>query len=364
MRFKADRKQFLSAISAVKSATGKPLHPILECLVIAVTAVVKITASDGNIWLTHVLEPLEIGSGGTAAVNAATLVDVVKSLSGESLDVVKDGNSLVVSCGKARVKVDAVIDPASMPAQPVPVQSPAASLGVYTVSSDILAEILTAALPAASRDPNRPHLTGVHLSFLDDSGFTAEACNGYMATLIATKGHAGKAVSKGTIPAKACQIIAQLDGPVELIRSGQFIFAITDTVSIAATLLEGQFPPVDTLVPKVLPSKYSSDKAGLLQAVRLAGIFSRGGGIELHCLKDAVSFEASNEKGKCKQEVQADLEGQVVTVKAAPEYLQAAFNACPGDSVELGIASDLGPVIVSGSGEFYSVTSIIAGMRL
>jgi DNA polymerase III sliding clamp (beta) subunit (PCNA family) len=366
MKFSLPRKSFLSVLQKAKSvASGRALQPILECLVIVCTSDNKITvkSSDGVLWSSLVVDCTSFEPG-EVAVNAATLLEVVKSLHGEEVTVSHKDKSLELLSGKAKAAIDALIDPRDMPTHPALIKAS----GRCDIPSSQIASMLSAVVPAASKDTSRMHLCGVQLSMMADGGLKAEAFNGHMAT-IADSSKTTEVLTSGIIPTKGAEVITRMAGEepnISLATNGKYLAASVPGSEVVVTMYEGRLPPLDTIIPRSPATTLSLGREVLQEAVRLASIFSRGGGVILNYSSD-FSVTSTNEKGKTSTDVGLlASEGKPVVAMVASDYFAAALGAIPDDEVHLGIDSDLGPIVVSHPAEdsAFTVLSMIAGMRI
>jgi DNA polymerase III sliding clamp (beta) subunit (PCNA family) len=130
-----------AALWTAKIAPARPAAPVLGMLTITThgdsTAI--LAASDMQTWGTHSV-PAVVHSGGTVAVSARLLVDVVKAMPGDgTVDMVaEDGGSLLVTCGRAKASLPVLSGTGDqMPA------APEASPFEHEISGEALARALS-----------------------------------------------------------------------------------------------------------------------------------------------------------------------------------------------------------------------------
>jgi DNA polymerase-3 subunit beta len=219
-----------------------------------------------------------------------------------------------------------------------------------------LAEALRQVVRAASNDDARPLLTGV-LVAAEGSGTRLVATDSYRLALrdLTGTGPLPEGTDQILIPARALTELQRLlpaagaketagkdkdEGGTDVGFSVSDLDATftTSGVRLMTRLLDGKFPDYRQLIPPGYPNQLRVGKESLLDALRRVRLLvrdnttpvrlsMRSGGVELTVV--------SQEVGHASEDVDADYEGEELTVAFNPSYLIDGVEAVLGDEVVL-----------------------------
>jgi len=224
-----------------------------------------------------------------------------------------------------------------------------------------LAEALRQVVRAASNDDARPLLTGVLVSAEGD-GVRMVATDSYRLALrdVAGTSPLPEGTDQILIPARALTEVQRLlpgagkdDGAVLAVG-----FSVGDLdatfsvggVSLTTRLLDGRFPDYRQLIPPSYPNKLQVGKEALLDALRRVRLLvrdnttpvrlsMRSGGVELTVV--------SQEVGHASEDIDADYDGEELTIAFNPTYLIEGVEAALGDDVIVETLDATKPATVS-----------------
>jgi DNA polymerase III subunit beta len=219
-----------------------------------------------------------------------------------------------------------------------------------------LSEALRQVVRAASSDDARPLLTGV-LVAAEGEGTRLVATDSYRLALRDLSG-------TGPLPEGAEQILVPARALIELQRllpsSGREVkeqpakepadtevgFSVSDLdatfsvggVRLTSRLLDGRFPDYRQLIPPGYPNRLRVGKEALLDALRRVRLLVRDNTTPVRLSMRPGSVEltvVSQEVGHASEDVDADYEGEELTVAFNPAYLIDGAEAVMGDEVVL-----------------------------
>ena len=167
---------------------------------------------------------------------------------------------------------------------------------------------------------------------------------------------------KAIIPAKALQLIDKLiDDPEEAVG-----FQITETqvivhtsnATLTSSLVEGQFPPYEDVVPKDTDKKMIASTADFLSAIRRASLLTteESKGVRLHFSKKGLILTSrSPESGEATITFPCKFEGADVEIGFNPQFLVDALRVVDNDEISLELTAANRPGLLKGGPNFQYV---------
>jgi DNA polymerase-3 subunit beta len=308
----------------------------------------RLTAVGTDLDLTVRVEIEAIGlDDGTVVTPARLAADIVRSLEPGAVTFEGGEDEVEISAARSRfvVRTFAVEDFPVLPdPRPDQVKLPAAGL----------AEALRQVVRAASNDDARPLLTGV-LVAAEGSGTRLVATDSYRLAFrdLNGTGPLPEGTDQILIPARALTELQRLlpsgakDGGKDKEDGAADVgFSVSDLdatftasgVRLMTRLLDGKFPDYRQLIPPGYPNQLRVGKESLLDALRRVRLLVRDNTTPVRLSMRAGGVEltvVSQEVGHASEDVDADYEGEELTVAFNPSYLIDGVEAVLGDEVVL-----------------------------
>ncbi len=350
MKISCLQENLAKALSIVNRAVAsRTTLPITQNVLLATdNGRLKLSTTDLTISLTTWIGA-RVEVEGAVTVPARLLSDFVASLPPERIDmeIVDKPLGVHLFCNGTSTNIS------GSPAADFP-PIPQVEGGVTgKIAADVLRTAVNQVAYAAATDDSRPVLTGVRLE-VTDQDFTMAAADGFRLAV-----HNGKLEApipgnpSVTIPAKALsevnRLLSSQEDPVEFLISPvskQMMFRLS-TTEMVSTLIDGNFPNYNQLIPQSSGCKVTVQSKDLLRATRTAGVFARSAGgnggvirMELEAGEDSkggcikVSSQ-SEEIGDSEGVVAAMLEGDSNKIAFNFKYLSDTLEALSDDTVIL-----------------------------
>jgi DNA polymerase-3 subunit beta len=309
----------------------------------------RLTVVGTDLDLTVRVESEAIGlDDGTVVTPARLAADIVRSLEPGAVTFEGGEDEVEISAARSRfvVRSFSVEDFPVLPEpRPDQVKLPAAAL----------AEALRQVVRAASNDDARPLLTGV-LVAAEGSGTRLVATDSYRLALrdLTGTGPLPEGTDQILIPARALTELQRLlpsggkesAGKEKDDGSTDVGFSVSDLdatftasgVRLMTRLLDGKFPDYRQLIPPGYPNQLRVGKESLLDALRRVRLLVRDNTTPVRLSMRAGGVEltvVSQEVGHASEDVDADYEGEELTVAFNPSYLIDGVEAVLGDEVVL-----------------------------
>jgi DNA polymerase-3 subunit beta len=349
MKIRIDARVFEDVVStAALAISSKPMKPEYECVFVEVRSdagipVMTVTAKDTGISIKKATDNLQVIDDGDALIPAKTLLSFLKLMKGEVEIDVDSHFKAALKCGGKRVSISCMDSEDT--------SSDFTALGdENTVEMDGKAFVrsVQGVTHCISADQARMVLTGVHFTFDAESGKAeATGLDGFRMAIVRETAETNETFS-ALIPIEVSKLIAKIIGASENVsfRFDNGIVIVDDyTTSIEASLLSGEYPEYDKLVPKDKSMRVKVNLASLTDAVKLAMISADSNKKGLIVFKfsgeDGMNVSAMAEKCEADTSIAVDISGNMeggadeiaFNGKYVLEALKAAENY--GEEIEL-----------------------------
>jgi DNA polymerase III subunit beta len=351
VKFRCERDVLLDALTtagrAVSSRGGS--LPVLSGLLVELTGDnLRVTGSDLDLTIT--VERVVSGErDGVAVLPAKLASDIVRSFKAGAVHFDVDGDQAQVSVDRSDFSLRL------MPADEYP-RFERAQGDPFTIESDKLSVALKQVVPAASSDDSRPILTGV-LMAAEADGIRFVATDSYR---LAVRDISGEAVLKEgqhvLVPSRALNELTRTlhsGKEVNLLLGQRDASFSVGGVQLSTRLIEGEFPNYRGLIPKNHPNKLTVDRDSFLDALRRVRLMAqeatpvrvamRSDGLELIAITQDI--------GQAHEDLDAEYDGQELTVAFNPQYLLDGVEVCAGEKITLETVDALKPAVLRSSGD-------------
>ncbi|MER7755962.1 DNA polymerase III subunit beta [Kitasatospora sp. NPDC097643] len=353
MKFRVERDVLAEAVAwAARSLPARPPVPVLAGLLL--------TAQDGSLALSgfdyevsaRVELEADIEEAGTVLVSGRLLNDISRNLPNRPVEISTDGQRVSVVCGSSRFTLPTLpVD--EYPALP---QMPTAT---GTVSGDVFASAVSQAAVAAGRDDTLPVLTGVRVEIEGDR-ITLAATDRYRFAVreLLWKPEQSDISAVALVPAKTLQDIAKSLGSGDNVSialssggAGEGLIGFEGAGRRTTTrLLEGEFPKFRSLFPTEFSAVAAIQTQPFLEALkRVSLVAERNTPVRLSFEQGVLTLEAgSGDDAQATERVDADLEGDDISIAFNPGYLEEGLKAIDSAYAQLSFTTPTKPALLSG----------------
>jgi DNA polymerase-3 subunit beta len=382
MKFTCDREALVDRLVILaRGVSSRGTLPVLSG--------VLLQAQDGRVEMYSTDLEISMKAGvaaqveqpGDVVVPARLFSDVVRNLPVEEVVVElghgdEMGGRVVVTGGTARFELNA------WAASDFPQTSTFDLSQSFAVPRGPFLETLGKVARAASRDDNRPILTGVLVS-IDGNMLRMVATDSYRLAVKQTAIEGGpEAEVQAIVPVKALNEVGRLAGSIDsetialVVGENQALFGLGDLV-IATRLIEGQFPNYRQLLPDTFEHVVTLDREPFLGVVRRVGLlaqknaplrlkFSPGGqdesGAEL--LSQLTVRAVTQDIGQAQESLPVEFAGEELEIGFNHLFLIDGVESVEGDKVALQLITPLRPGLLSAATEAEDFLYLIMPIRL
>ncbi len=291
----------------------------------------------------------EVARAGTAVLPARLLLDVVRSLSSDTLTMelraAEQDVELIGGPTTFHLRTLRAEDFPSLPA-PAPetrVALPAAAF-VETVSR---------VARSASRDETRPVLTGILMSAAGRE-LRMVATDSYRLSVKETKlENELQGSLEANVPARALQELVRIaqQAPAEEIAvsvgQNQVVFELGEVI-LSSRLIEGQFPNYRQLLPDSVEHQLTLDSAELTDVVRRISLLAqKNAPLRLSFGEGTLTVSAQTpDVGEASEAIPVPFHGEPFEIGFNPEFLRDGLESVDTDELVLKLISPLRPGLI------------------
>jgi DNA polymerase-3 subunit beta len=361
MELTISKKEFVRSLARAHSvADRKSSMPILSNILLSADDRKSLRFAATDLYLSvSSSAPASIASGGTIALAARTLFEIVKSLPEGDVSLKSlDNHAAEIRAGRVRFKIP------GMPGNDFPALPSPGACEFAELSADELGRLIALTHYSMSADETRPHLSG---ALLEGDGKTVR--------MVTTDGHRlSKAEYKQRegarmlnfemlVPSKG---IAELRRLIDEARTGQqkgedgaAMLSVATTggnaffryadVLLSVKLADEQFPPYGKVIPKTQQRRVVVGRHALIDTLKRISLVAndKSGAVRFNVEPGTLRITSENpDVGEGSEELDVDFAGEPVEIGFNVRYLLDVLGALTEDEVALELGGQLDPGVI------------------
>lgn len=357
---------------ALRAVPGNPPTPVL--------AGMRLEAADDNTLTlagfdyyrsARAREDCEVSEPGTLLVPGRVLTDIVKAFPrGKPTTLALDGTDLALSCGTAHILLP------TLPLDDYPTL-PTIAAASGTVDGAALAAAAARVAAAATTDETITILTGVQFA-LTDTTLTLSATDRYSFHVAdvpwtpnpAPRGKgknkprvAGNALVPADAVRDAARILADADKAELTITESQFAISVPGRWA-TSSILDGELP--NYVFPTEFESVATTGTEALTDAIKhIQPLLGKADPMVLEVTDGQITVRAgTDDKGRGRDQVHADLEGDPLTIAFNPGLLLKALQQIDGPVAQFNFTTPTKPALVYGVDQADVFRGLVMPIRL
>lgn len=316
-------------------------HQILSNVLLeARDQTLTLTATDLDTTFVSEIESLSLKTGGAVTVPARRLFDVVRDLppAAEVRLRVLENHHVQIDCKEPKLRIRLN----GLPATDFPTRPEAAGGPTLTLKFGALRRMVEKVRFAVSTEEIRLQLQGALLK-PKDGGLEMAATDGHRLALIEVEDATAEAGFEAILVSKkVLDEISRLDAddetPVTIVRGTNHIGFTVGRRRIYSKLDDRRFPDYEKVISKDNTKRATVVRDELLSAVRRISLLSgdRLKAVSLTFKEGALVVSSeSQDVGDGDQEIAAEYEADLITLRLNSRYLEQFLEACETDKVHL-----------------------------
>jgi DNA polymerase-3 subunit beta len=361
MKVICNRGALLEALTVTGNvvATRTP-KPVLQCIKLsAEDNALTLSGTDLEVAIRYTDNQVQIEQAGEVLVPADKFRDIVRESVDDTLSIEVTGDTANIRGQDSHFKI---FTQKASEFPPVPGFEGEAH---FQIQGGQLKQLIGQTLFAAAKESSRYAFNGVLLNtkgkrvhLVSTDGRRLAQANGDIATTAKSEKEPAKAI----IPAKALTLIDKLvDDPEEMVGfqiTETQIIVHTSSATLTSSLVEGQFPPYEDVIPKDTDKKMTASTADFLSAIRRASLLTteESKGVRLQFSKKGLVLTSrSPESGEATITFPCKYEGTDVEIGFNPQFLVDALRVVDSDEITLELTAPNRPGLLKGGANFLYV---------
>ncbi|MGV9342887.1 DNA polymerase III subunit beta [Streptomyces sp. NPDC003688] len=359
---------------ALRAVPGNPPAPVL--------AGMRLEAADDNTLTlagfdyyrsARAAEDCEVSEPGTLLVPGRVFTDVIKAFpKSKPTTLALNGTDLALSCGTAHILLP------TLPLDDYPTL-PTISSASGTVDGAALAAAAARVAVAATTDETIATLTGVQFG-LSDTTITLSATDRYtfhVADMPWTPNPAPKGngqnkpriKSNTLVPADAvrdaARILADADKAELTITKAQFAISVPGRWA-TSSLIEGELPKYANLFPTQFEAVATTSTEALIDALKhIQPLLGKADPVLLEVADGQITVRAgTDDKGRGRDQVHADLEGDPLTIAFNPGLLLKTLQQIDAPFTQFNFTTPTKPALLHAPEQAHTFRGLIMPIRL
>lgn len=356
MNFQISRDKFYNALTIASRAisSNSPVPALTGILITASDNELLLTASNAVISIQMTLsnekDPdlgLSISGEGSIVIESRFLMDIVKKIDSDQIKIeIIDGTLTHFEGNKAEYKINC-IRPEDYPS--IDFSEPSTK---FEINSGTLNEFITQTVFAAAVKETRPVLTGVNFNS-DGKEIVCTGTDSYRLSrrtaLIASDPF------MITVPSKTLNEVKNIfaeDQTVKVALNDKKIQFSNDKVMLQSTLLEGDFPDTNRLIPNDFTRTMLINRTVLLDALDRAAFIKTDNistmNLQMTGADDISLSNRSQEIGEFHEVLNAvSYEGDPLDISFSGQYMMDALRIFKGENVKISFTGVMKPFIIT-----------------
>lgn len=344
MRIRAERDDLADVLTRAARAvsTRSPLDILQGVLCQVEGSTLRVTGTDMELTIQTHLE-VEALEPGDTVVRARLASEAVRKMPPGAVTLATSDGEVEISGNGPRftLREMSVADFPSVATDDVPDGG--------SVDGEVFTQAIAQVAAAASSDEARPILTGIHFED-EDGSLRMVATDSYR---LAVRDLPGVQPQSGLVPARALRDLGRTIGaPKVSIAVGERSAVLESPAGrMSVRLIEGTFPNYRQLLPESSSGKLIVDKEALLEAVDRAALVAEDHiPLRLALSKDGIDLAVQRQEiGGETEHIDAEFEGDDLTIAFNPRYLIDGLNAVEDKTVQLDVTDPLKPGLLRGA---------------
>ncbi|MCM3733617.1 DNA polymerase III subunit beta [Fictibacillus nanhaiensis] len=369
MEFIIKQNVFSKALSDVgKAVSLRTLLPILAGIkIVADKDGITLIGSNSDIIIERTIsvndDKVEVIKTGSVVVSAKYLVELIKKLP-EQIHIKSTNNQIHIKAGTVSTQFNG-FQAEEYPSLPI-----INGDSIHIPAEELKDAVKTTAF-ATAKNETRPVLTGVNLTFTDNS-LTSVATDSQRLALkkseIDSTGEGSFVVPSSSIDELA-KLVNHYSGMVEIQSAEGYIHFKTDEFALYSRLIAGHYPNTSALIPTEVKTTLVLSKETLIKGIDRACLFAgewKNNNVSLSIHEQKLSISSgSSEMGNI-QELQeiSSIDGEEeLKISVDGYFLLDALKTIKDSEIKIKFSGSMKPIVIESAEEESSYLHLISPVR-
>ena len=348
MKIACSHELLLNAINIVsKAVPTRTTLPVLECfLLTADENGLKITANDMELAIESNYIEADVQEAGIVALEAKFFSDIIRKIDGDELRIYVDEKSIAtIKCNKSEFKMSG-LDGEDFP--PVPTIETDSK---FVISQSDLRNLIRQTIFSVSQDESKQVLTG-ELIEIENNIMNMVSVDGYRISYKEAELIESIGAKRVIIPGKSLNEISKIlsnedDEKVYIYFTDNHVMFDINGYIVVSRILHGEFIKYQQSFTNDFKTVVKINRAELLLSLERASLISRDSRkipVKLE-IDENIIITSNTETGAAYEEVNAEIDGDKLTIAFNPKYLIDALKVIDDEEINMNFNTALSPCI-------------------
>ncbi len=350
MNLTCNRDLLLQYINIVnKAVSSRTTLPILECILLSAGEQGFImTGNDLEIGIRTAPIEAEIAERGEIAIEARIFNEIVRRLNGQSVTIKTDEkNAVTIISGSSEFQI------MGQSGEDFPALPEVEKDKYYAMEQPALRDMIRQTIFSIAQDGPKPVLTG-ELFELREGAINIVSVDGYRISfrknaLLHNSGET-EVIVPGKTLAELNKILSQeKEDSLSIYLTDKHILFDLGTAVMVSRLIEGDFIRYAQSFFEEYRTQVIIDRSELIQALERASLVSRDNRktpVRLIIRPGGMDITARSDMGSAHESVEAEMDGDDLSIAFNPRYLIEALRAIEDEKVKIYYMASLSPCMI------------------
>ena len=341
---------------ALRAVPAKTTMPILECILIEVTASqIKFTSNDMELGIETLVEG-QILEKGTVAINARIFYEIIRRLPDSAVTLQTDDYyGVTITCGKSKFNIS------GQPGDDFAYLPIIDTEETLTISQFSLKEMIRQTIFSIAINENNQLMTG-ELFEIRGSFLRVVSLDGHRISIRKMALEQEYGDRKVVVPGKTLLEISKIlsgeltDQVTICFAPNHILFRFDDTLMVSR-LIDGEYFRIDHMLSSDYETKLDISKKEFLECIDRATLLVREGDkkpIIIHVTDDSMELKIDSAIGSMDETIDIVKEGKDLRIGFNPRFLIDALKVIDDDTISIYMMNPKAPCFIRDEAETYT----------
>lgn len=350
-----NKSNLLQSINIVlKAVPSKTTMPILECILIDASDVIKFTSNDTELAIETIVEG-EIISGGIVAIDAKIFSEIIRKFPDSEITITTDENfKTTITCEKATFSI------AGKSGEDFSYLPSFEKKQFIYLSQFSLKELIRQTIFSIADNDTNKLMTG-ELFEVKENMLTVTALDGHRIAIRKTELKDSFEHIKVIVPGKTLNEISKIltggtDSDVRVFFETNLIAFEFENTIVVSRLIEGEYFKVEQMISSNFDTIVNINKKEFLDCIDRSTLLVKEGDkkpIIINITENELELKISSFLGSMNEQLEINKNGKDLMIGFNPKFLMDALKVIDEEKVDIYFVNPKAPCVMKNSEETY-----------
>lgn len=350
-----NKSKLLQSINIVlKAVPSKTTMPILECILIDASDVIKFTSNDTELAIETIVEG-EIISGGIVAIDAKIFSEIIRKFPDSEITITTDENfKTTITCEKATFSI------AGKSGEDFSYLPSFEKKQFIYLSQFSLKELIRQTIFSIADNDTNKLMTG-ELFEVKENMLTVTALDGHRIAIRKTELKDSFEHIKVIVPGKTLNEISKIltggiDSDVRVFFETNLIAFEFENTIVVSRLIEGEYFKVEQMISSNFDTIVNINKKEFLDCIDRSTLLVKEGDkkpIIINITENELELKISSFLGSMNEQLEINKNGKDLMIGFNPKFLMDALKVIDEEKVDIYFVNPKAPCVMKNSEETY-----------